>query len=129
MIPKIIHQLWIGPKTPPTKLMQTWKDIHVPLGYKYIFWNEEEMKKRGFVSELQDKVNAMDEWNGKADILRWEILYKYGGIFVDADSICIEPFCDLLKLNKSFAGYENEQVRGPIGLLPNTTMFLLQHIH
>ena len=27
-IPKIIHQLWIGPKSPPTKLMDTWKNKH-----------------------------------------------------------------------------------------------------
>ena len=25
-IPKIIHQLWIGPKTPPIKFMDTWKN-------------------------------------------------------------------------------------------------------
>ena len=25
-IPKIIHQLWIGPKPAPSKLMQTWKE-------------------------------------------------------------------------------------------------------
>ena len=26
MIPKIIHQLWIGPKPAPTKFMDTWKE-------------------------------------------------------------------------------------------------------
>ena len=26
-IPKIIHQLWIGNKAPPTKFMDTWKNI------------------------------------------------------------------------------------------------------
>ena len=36
-IPKIIHQLWIGPKPAPTKLMNTWKEKHEKLGYEYIF--------------------------------------------------------------------------------------------
>lgn len=112
MIPKIIHQLWIGPKPAPTKLMNTWKEIHEKLGYEYIFWNESEITKRNFKSQLMNKVNQIHEWNGKADILRWEILHEYGGIFVDADSICIEPFCDLIEKYKAFAGYENEQVRG-----------------
>lgn len=111
-IPKIIHQLWIGPKPAPTKLMNTWKEKHEKQGYEYIFWNEKELKKRGFYLSLGEKINQMKEWNGKADIIRWEILHKYGGVFVDADSICIEPFCDLLKKYKAFAGYENEQVRG-----------------
>ena len=110
-IPKIIHQLWIGPKPPPTKFMDTWKNIHEPLGFQYIRWTEAELNKRGFKTQLGDKINDMNEINGKADIIRWELLYEYGGIFVDADSICIEPFTDLLSLNKSFAGYENEKVR------------------
>jgi len=29
-IPKIIHQLWIGPKIPPTKFMDTWKNKNEP---------------------------------------------------------------------------------------------------
>ena len=110
-IPKIIHQLWIGPKPPPTKFMQTWKDTHEKLGFEYIFWNEQEFIKRGFTSQLQSRIDSMSEWNGKADILRWEILYKYGGVFVDADSICIEPFDILIQKYKAFAGYENEKVR------------------
>ena len=111
-IPKIIHQLWIGPKTPPVKFMDTWKNIHEKDGFEYIRWNEEEFKKRGFVSNLVDKINDMIEINGKADILRWELLYEYGGVFVDADSYCIKSIAPLLKNNKSFAGFENEVVRG-----------------
>ena len=109
-IPKIIHQLWIGDKPAPTKFMNTWREKHPD--FEYIHWNEDELKKRNFNSELSDKINEMEEINGKADILRWELLYKYGGIFLDADSICIEPFDNLLELNKSFASYENETMRG-----------------
>jgi len=109
-IPKIIHQLWIGPKKAPINLMNSWKDKHPD--YEYIFWNEEEFKKRGFKSQLQNRIDEMTEINGKADILRWEILYKYGGVFLDADSICIESFDTLLSNNKCFAGFENEKVRG-----------------
>ena len=43
-IPKIIHQLWIGPKPRPYKFMKTWEDKHPD--YEYILWNEEEIKKR-----------------------------------------------------------------------------------
>ena len=89
-IPKIIHQLWIGPKSPPTKLMDTWKNQHEKEGFEYIRWTEQEMNKRGFQPKLMDKVNEMEEINGKADILRWELLYEYGGFFVDADGV--HPF-------------------------------------
>ena len=117
-IPKIIHQLWIGPKPAPTKFMDTWKDIHEPLGFQYIRWTEAELRLRGFKTQLDERIGEMDELNGKADILRWELLYEYGGLFVDADSICIEPFTHLMEKYKAFIGYENEHVRGP-GWAPN----------
>ena len=111
-IPKIIHQLWIGKNPAPTNLMKTWKDKHEKEGFEYILWNQREMKKRNFSSKFTKKINKMPEFNGKADILRWEILYEYGGVFVDADSFCIEPVTDLLEKYSAFFGYENEQVRG-----------------
>lgn len=118
MIPKIIHQIWIGPKEPPIKPMNTWKNKH--LNFEYIRWNEEEFIKRDMKFECQDKIDKMTEINGKADIIRWEILYKYGGVFIDADSICIESIDDTLMNQKCFAGYEQEELRP--GLIATGTM-------
>ena len=107
-IPKIIHQIWIGPLPPPSTHMATWKDKHPD--FEYIYWTEseigaihgvsvgsrptsdtevEEVGARQVIFDCQSKIDIMTEYNGKADIMRWEILYKYGGYFVDADSICI----------------------------------------
>jgi mannosyltransferase OCH1-like enzyme len=118
VIPKIIHQLWIGPKPRPSKFMATWKTKHPD--YEYIMWNEEELIRRGLCLECISKINEIEEINGKADIIRWEILFHYGGLFVDADSICIEPFNYLMDQNKPFCGYENENVRQ--GLVATGTM-------
>ena len=117
-IPKIIHQLWIGTKPAPSKFMQTWKDKNP--GFEYIFWNEVEIEKRHLVFKCQEKIDEIEEINGKADIMRWEILYKFGGVFLDADSICIEPIDDELLKKKAFAGYEQEEVRP--GLIATGTM-------
>ena len=123
MIPKIIHQIWIGNKPAPTELMKTWKEKHPE--YEYIFWNETEFQNRNLELSCLDKINLISEINGKADIIRWEILYKYGGIFVDADSICIEPFDDCFHINTGFASFENENCRkglvatGTMGFIPN----------
>jgi GT2 family glycosyltransferase len=117
-IPKIIHQLWIGSKPAPTKFMNTWRDKNHD--FEYIFWNEEEFTKRNFKFECQEKIDDIEEINGKADIMRWEILREYGGIFLDADSICIEPIDDELLNKKCFAGWEQEEVRH--GLIATGTM-------
>lgn len=100
--------------------MDTWTAKHST--FEYISWSESELAKRGLILECQSRYDEMEEYCGKADIMRWEILYRYGGFYLDADSICIEPMDDVL-LNKSikaFAGYENEEARP--GLVANGTM-------
>jgi mannosyltransferase OCH1-like enzyme len=123
MIPKIIHQIWIGDKPAPTNLMKTWKEKHPD--FEYIFWNEQEIQARQLPLTCFDQINAIPEINGKADIIRWEILYHYGGYFVDADSICIEPFDDLFTNTSGFATFENENVRA--GLIATGTMGFIPH--
>lgn len=118
LISRIIHQLWIGPKPRPINFMNTWKDKNP--GFEYRFWNEQEIQNHGIQFETQDKIDSIEEINGKADIIRWELLWRYGGIFLDADSICIESIDELLMDTPAFAGYENEQARG--GLVATGTM-------
>ena len=118
MIPKIIHQIWIGPKPAPTKFMDTWKNKNPE--FTYIRWNEEEIKTRLLKLRCIKKIQEIEEMCGKADILRLEILYQYGGIYIDADSICIEPIDDLLMNTKAFASYEHEEIRK--GLISNGTI-------
>lgn len=118
IIPKILHQIWIGPLPPPTNLMKTWKDKHPD--FEYILWNEAEIERRGMKFICSRQIEIMEEINGKADIMRWEILYKYGGYFVDADSICIEPFDAFFENQTGFATYENEKIRK--GLIATGTM-------
>jgi|Laugresbdmm110sn_2_1035109.scaffolds.fasta_scaffold02392_5 mannosyltransferase OCH1-like enzyme len=105
-IPKIIHQIWIGTKPRPSKFMDTWKNMNPD--FEYIYWSEDEIIKRGLKLECLKQVDLIEEINGKADIIRWEILYHYGGVFIDADSICIEPIDNYLMNKKAFSGYENE---------------------
>lgn len=123
-IPKIIHQIWIGEKPAPTNMMNTWKEKN--LDFEYIFWNEEELVKRCMEFKCTRQINMINEINGKADIIRWEILLKYGGIFIDADSICIEPLDETFTtVKEGFATYENETMRGKLvatgtmGFIPN----------
>jgi GT2 family glycosyltransferase len=108
-IPKILHQLWIGPKPRPSKFMDTWRANNPD--YEYIMWNEQEIQNRGLQLECVSRINSMSEINGKADIIRWEILYKYGGIFIDADCVCIEPLKNDFETLEGFSNYENEEAR------------------
>jgi hypothetical protein len=111
MIPKIIHQIWVGPKPAPIKYIQTWKDMNPE--WEHILWNDEEISKRypkGFKNQKQ--INEIEEWAGKADIMRYEILHDFGGFYADADSICVNGLDDHFVNHDAFAGFENEVARG-----------------
>jgi glycosyltransferase involved in cell wall biosynthesis len=122
MIPKILHQIWIGPLETPLSLTLSWKEKYPD--YEYILWDEEKCKELIIDQNIQNSINKNNEWNGKADIYRWLILYEYGGIFQDIDSICIEQIPDTFLKNRGFAGFENEKVRenliatGTMGFIP-----------
>jgi hypothetical protein len=124
-IPKIFHQIWVGPKKCPLVLTESWKEKYS--NYEYILWNEDEIKKRGLIihPSIQEAIDKNNEWNGKADIYRWLILYQFGGVFQDIDSICIEQIPEDFLKNSCFSAYENEKVRtglvatGTMGFIPN----------
>lgn len=111
MIPKIIHQIWIGPKKMPEKYMDTWKDKNPD--WTYMRWTDETIKEyypNGFKNQKQ--IDEIGEWAGKADIMRYEILHDFGGFYADADSICTNTLDDHFIEHDCFAGFENEQARG-----------------
>ena len=100
-------------------MMDTWKNKHPD--FEYICWTEEEIERRNMQFVCQHRIDEMDEWCGKADIMRLEILYRYGGVYLDADSICIEPLNpDIFLIKPGFAAFENENVRK--GLVANGNM-------
>ena len=105
----------------------TWRDAHVPLGFEYRLWNEAEIVHHIDISRYARRINSIEEINGKADIFRWIILQKFGGVFVDADSICIEPLDShiLAPGVDAFSGWEQEKIRkglaatGTMGFTPS----------
>jgi len=98
MIPKIIHQVWEGRSDPLPdfykQLGETWKKHHPD--WKYEFWNGDRMET--FI-ENNFPYFTDTYFNFKYNIQRWDvirylILYKIGGMYVDFDYECLKPFDD-----------------------------------
>ena len=108
-VPKIIHQLWIGDKPIPINAMNSVKNMNTD--FEYMFWCEKTIEEKlDIPANYQRKIDEHEEVWGKADLYRWVILEKYGGVFVDADMVSIEPLDDFL-LEKGFFSWENETAR------------------
>ena len=104
-IPKIIHQIWLGPKRPPgffLKFRESWQKLHPD--WEYRLWTDSDLATYDF--DLRDLYDASDNFGEKSDILRCEILLKYGGVYVDTDFECIKPLDELLYKYDFFTGIE-----------------------
>ena len=99
-IPKILHQIWLGPKMPNKFVRQTesWK-VHHP-EWDYRLWTEQDLDE--IDSKYLNLINGTECYGQKSDILRIAILQKFGGLYVDVDYDCFRA-CD--KLNDSFDFY------------------------
>ena len=112
-IPKIIHQIWIGQKPRPTALLDTCKNLNPT--WEYRLWTEDNLPK-DFINKAHIEQIAKYQTNypeaSQSNIMRYELLYRYGGFFVDADSEFINPLDDFLTENDSFTCYSSETYRG-----------------
>lgn len=103
-IPKTVHFIWLGPRPfPPQSVenVRTWI-AHNP-GWTFKFWTDRDRDppcngmKVSFVDAfrfqfLEDCYKDSQNWGEKSDILRYEILFQEGGVYVDHDANCLQPF-------------------------------------
>mgnify|MGYP001023740955 CR=1 FL=1 len=104
MIPKIIHYCWFGKKKMPYKFrryIKKWKKLSPD--YEIKLWNEKnyDLNKVPFVKTAAEK----GKWAFVTDYLRMDVLYRFGGIYLDTDVEMLKPFDNLLKL-EAFCGFE-----------------------
>lgn len=84
MIIKKIHQIWVGPNPIPQKSLEfidKIKTLHPD--YEYRLWSDKDLTPENF--ETLSYINSTPIYAQKADIMRYEILYKHGGIYLDID--------------------------------------------
>lgn len=107
-IPKIIHQIWVGPKELPIHFyewQQTWLSMHPD--WEYRLWRDQDIAALGLTN--QKFYNATTSYGEKANIARYEILYRFGGVYLDTDFECIKSLYFLHHTCDFYAGLEFPQ--------------------
>jgi mannosyltransferase OCH1-like enzyme len=70
-----------------------------------------------------------EDYAGASDVMRYEILARQGGIYIDIDSYCVKPLEDWLLDCEAFACWEQEHMRnnlvanGFIGSVPEAEIW------
>ncbi len=107
-IPRILHHVWIGPRPPPMQWISTWPRMHPK--WRHCLWRQHDA---GWITQAQ--IDAMPEWNGKADLMRYEILWRFGGVALDADSTCEKSLDEGdFTRREAFTSYSNEKADGDL---------------
>lgn len=105
MIPKIIHYCWFGKNPLPKdakKYIASWKKYFPD--YEIIEWNEDNYDVN--CCEYTREAAKEKKWAFVSDFARFDILYKYGGIYFDTDVEVIRSLDDIIN-NGAFMGIES----------------------
>jgi mannosyltransferase OCH1-like enzyme len=97
IIPKKIHQIWLGSELPSVykPLIAKIKSIHPDWEYK--LWTDNDVHSMDFSNK--ELFLRSQNYGQKSDILRYEILHRYGGIYLDMDFAALKPMDHLLKFD------------------------------
>jgi len=106
-IPKVFHQIWLGPKPLPAHFKR-WSEQWLALnpGWKLELWTD---------SHLPDIINRKEfdeseKFAAKSDILRYELILQYGGVYMDTDFEPLRAIDPLLPNVTSFYGDERPDI-------------------
>jgi mannosyltransferase OCH1-like enzyme len=105
-IPKKIHMIWVGDDNrKPVSCIDSWRKNH--LDWQFKLWTDKDLRSTAWINEkhLRAFVEAR-LWPAVADLMRYEILYREGGVYVDADSFSVRPLDDWLLESEMFACWE-----------------------
>lgn len=117
-IPRKIHFIWLGPSPFPhlsVENVRNWIARHPD--WECIFWTDRDRLApcEGMVvkrvdpllfSYLRKEFETAETWGEKSDILRYEILYQEGGIYVDHDADCLRSFEPIVQNYRLAAGLQ-----------------------
>lgn len=96
MIPKKIHYFWFGGNAKNKKIQSCLATFNLLKlhGYEVIEWNENnyDVTKNEYVKHCYEN----KKWAHLSDFARLDILYEYGGIYLDTDIEIVKVFDDLL---------------------------------
>jgi mannosyltransferase OCH1-like enzyme len=125
MIPKTIHQVWIGSvSNMPIHFIQNCvntKEYCLKNGYEYMIWDDFQISlllvKNGN-KNLFDRIKTVVE---KTDFARLLILQEKGGLYIDMDVDIHKDISPLFECKDSFVAKEDETrvCSAVIGSIPN----------
>jgi mannosyltransferase OCH1-like enzyme len=107
-IPKILHQTWKDRQVPPVfaDYVASWKANHPD--WEYRLWTDDDNRRliAEHYSWFLPTYDSYPKPIQRADAVRYFILHKYGGLYVDLDFLSFSPITPLLAGRTCVLGVE-----------------------
>jgi mannosyltransferase OCH1-like enzyme len=122
VIPHIIHRIWLGNDPMPEPFQhfgESWRQHHP--GWEMRLWTDDNLPELRY-PEAFDRARNHSE---RSDVLRYEVVRQFGGIYADADVECLRSLEPLIEGLTAFAAYYRPGRVGSavIGAVPNHPAF------
>lgn len=103
-IPKIIHQIWLGSPFPEKykAFRDSWLRHHP--GWEYKLWTDKDIAELKLYNQALYDMSV--NYGEKSDIARYEILYRFGGLYIDTDFECLRAFDHLHECYDFYIGIQ-----------------------
>lgn len=116
MIPRILHRIWLDDPMPAefARYGVGWRRLHPE--WRHIDWTRTNELPRLINQDLFDRAPQIvpKDWKRfRADLLRLELLWIYGGVYIDTDVEPLRPIDEPLDGVECFAAWSPN--RGPRG--------------
>jgi len=116
-IPRIIHRVWLGAEEMPAEYVEfgeTWRRHHAD--WELRTWTDSELPPL----TCPDAFERCRNFGEASDVLRYEVLRRFGGVYVDTDVECLRSIEPLIEDASAFAAWARPNVIGSavVGSVP-----------
>jgi mannosyltransferase OCH1-like enzyme len=125
MIERLVHRIWFGPHKMRDELVEYGKSWEQH-GYTVQLWTEDnlpELRNQAVYDDIgRVPVNVgcgvpeLGTWVQRADVVSYELIHRFGGIYANTDMECLKSLDPILEGVEAFAGWEVQ------GVLSNALM-------
>jgi mannosyltransferase OCH1-like enzyme len=106
-VPRKLHFIWLGSSnkqsTSFTELQQGWATLHPDWEVK--LWTDADVAELAL--ENQQAFDSAVNYGEKSDILRYELLERFGGVYADCDFVSLRSLDEIVSKLDFFAGLSN----------------------
>ena len=122
-IPRVLHRIWLGPDEMPSSAQtfgQGWAACHPD--WEQRLWRDDDLPELGIPDEAIGRARNPVEL---ADLARFHVVARHGGVYVDTDFECLRPLDPLLRGVDAFAAFQlpGSVATGLIGATPGHPAF------